>query len=284
MRKLLVILALLAAGITQAQNPIRKIAFTQGQQLEKSTTMKMTIDMEMMGMPLTMEQGNTITSGFEVTNATAKDFTVTSTVKRIVSTMSGMGQDMTYDSDKPEDRESEIGKALGEKLGKPTRVTVDQAGVVTASDDSDTSSNQESGMMEAFGGNMMSNARPGAQFELIAKLPARALKAGDSWTDSTSEADGTMVTNYKVMELKSNGEAVIAMDGTIARVGQVEQAGMNVNLDMKGSLKGSFTAETASGLVKSRTLNIDAKGNLEMAGQSVPLSMKMSTEEIISKK
>ncbi|WEK37564.1 MAG: DUF6263 family protein [Candidatus Pseudobacter hemicellulosilyticus] len=284
MRNFLVALALLTAGAAQAQQPIRKISFTPGQQLQKATVSKMTIEMDMMGMPLTIDQNVTITADFTINKSSAKDFSATSKIKRIVASMNGMGQDMSFDSDKPEDRQGEMGKVMGEKLDKPVTVTVDANGIITAVDSSAvTASPATGGMMDALAlGTPLGDPKPGGQYELIAKLPARTLKVGESWADSTVDKDGKATTTYLVKEL-TKGQVVIAINGILSRAGTIDQMGMSFNLDLKGTTEGQLIADTATGLVKSRQLKGEAKGTLEASGQTIPLNMKYTSDENVTK-
>lgn len=287
MRKLLFIVPIFITGIVSAQNLTRKAVFSKGQQLEKASVMKMTINMEMMGQSLEIANDNTITSAVEVKSTTDAAYNLASTVKRVTARASSAGQEMTYDSDKPEDANNELGKAIGGKVGKTNNITVDKKGFVTASDDTtQTDAEKAAGLMGGIAG---ATANPGTQvggsFELIGNIPDRALKAGDTWSDSTSEkgAQGKVVNHYKVVSITGN-EALISMDGTVARSGEMEQNGMTLNMNMTGTSKGDFTMEVGSGLVKKRSLVIDATGSLEAGGQSIPFTMKLITEEAVTKK
>ncbi len=60
----------------------------------------MIIGMDMMGQSIEINNTNTVITVVEVKNASAKDFALASTVKRVVTSMAGMGQEMSYDTDK----------------------------------------------------------------------------------------------------------------------------------------------------------------------------------------
>ncbi len=287
MRKLLVIVSFFTAGAVHAQSLTRKAAFAKGQQLEKTTVMKMNMNMEMMGQSLEMVNNNTMTSLLEVKNTTDKEVVIANTIKRIVAHASSMGQEMDYDSDKPEDANNDMGKMMGSSVGKTSHVTIDKKGFVTANDDSSLNevAKKAGGMMGFENGGFASPNKVGASFDGIGNLPEKPLKIGDTWADSTVEKNSPnkVVTNYKLVAI-NGGEAQIALDGTVAKTIETEQSGMTMTVTMKGKTTGTYTMDVASGIIRKRNMQLDATGSMEMAGQSIPYTMKMTSEENIAKK
>lgn len=285
MKKLLFIPLSLSVVLVSAQSLSRKAVFTKGQQLERVASFNMVFGMEMMGQRLDMNNDNTITSLVEVKNVTDKEYALANTVKRVVSRMSGMGQEMNYDSDKKEGNSNEIGQKMGEMVGKTTNLTLDKKGYITASDDTTNNglADKAGGFMSMTGSLTNAASKPGNPYDLIANLPEKALKTGDTWIDSTQSKEGKMVTNYKVLEIKGE-EAIVSMDGTITQSGEVENNGMTINLTLQGTSKGQYALEVATGIIKKRKTIMDATGTMEVAGQSVPFTMKMTMDEGIVKK
>lgn len=285
MKKLLFIPLSLSVVFVSAQSLNRKAVFTKGQQLERVAALKMVFGMEMMGQTIDMNNTNTITSLVEIKDATNKDYKLVSTIKRVVTNMSGMGQEMSYDSDKKEETPNQMGQKMKEMVGKTSNLTIDTKGIITASDDTTGNAVSEAaGGFMGMTGNLANAAnKPGSSYDLIANLPDKALKTGDTWMDSTTSKEGKVVTSYKVLEIKGD-EALIGMDGTITQTGEVENNGMTINLNVRGTSKGQYAMEVATGIVKKRSATVDATGTMEMAGQSVPFTMKMTVEEDIVKK
>ena len=285
MKKLLFIPLSFSIVLVQAQSLSRKAVFAKGQQLERVASVNMTFGMEMMGQSLDMKNNNTITSLVEVKNASAKDYAIATTVKRVVSSMSGMGQEMNYDSDKKDGNSNEMGQRMGEMVGKTKNVTIDTKGIIVASDDSTGNDLAEKagGFMSMTGSLTNTATKPGSSYDLVANLPEKALKTGDSWIDSTVSGQGKAVTNYKVLEIKGD-EAIISMDGTISQSGEMENNGMTINMNINGTSKGQYTMEVATGIIKKRNATMDATGTMEVAGQSVPFTMKLIMDEGVVKK
>lgn len=286
MKKLLFIPLALSTVFVSAQSLSRKAVFAKGQQLERVAAIKMNFGMEMMGQSINFDNNNTITSLVEVKNATAKDYAIESTVKRVVMTMNGMGQEMSYDSDKKEEATNEMTKKMKELVGKVNHLTVDTKGNITASDDTtgDVAEKAGGGFMGGLGSGLAnSGAKIGTVYDLVANIPEKGIKTGETWVDSTTSKEGKTITNFKVLEIKGN-EAIVDMDGTVTQNGETEANGMTISMAVNGKIKGQYTLDVASGIVKKRSTNLDATGTMDMAGQSVPFTMKMTMEEGIGKK
>lgn len=285
MKKLLFIPLSLSVFVVSAQSLSRKVVLKQGQQVERVATIKMKIGMEMMGQSVDINNDNTVTSLVEVKGATSSAYDLATTVKRVVTSMNGMGQDMTHDTDKKDPANSnEMTKKADELVGKTKNLTIDNKGIITKSDEAaDEGKEKPGGFMGMSGGVLNAGQKVGSLFDLVAKLPDNAVKVGDSWSDSTVTKEGKVFTKYKVLEIKSD-EAVIDMEGTLTQAGQVENNGMTIDMNIAGTSKGQLSMDVASGLVKKQTMSVNASGAMEVMGNSIPFTMKIDMTQDALKK
>jgi hypothetical protein len=287
MKQFLAIAAVLITGAatTSAQTITRKAEFKKGQQIEANSTMKMVMSMEMMGQSMDIVNNYKFTNKVNVTDVTPAENKLTATLTHVKMDMQAGPQSMSYDSEKAEDANSELGKAFSDKINKPFNVTTDKKGMITASDDKST--DEAADMAGSMTGGMgESMTKVGSSLEIVANLPAgRNLKAGDTWVDSLTEqkTNSKFVINYRVVSIQ-NGEATISFGGTVGRSGELQQGGMTMNMDMKGLLKGDLTMDPASGLIKTRKMNMEGDGKLEMMGQEIPFKMKIDTDTALTGK
>lgn len=284
MKHFIAIAAVLITGAASAQTITRKAVFTKGQQIETSSTMKMVMSMEMMGQSMDMVNSYKFTSKIGVTDASAAETKLTNTLTHVVMDMQAGPQSMSYDSDKKEDSSSQFAESFNGKLNTPVNVTVNNKGMITASDEKEIKGGED--MFGSMSGNVgESMSKVGSSLELIANLPERALKVGDTWVDSLTDQkpQSKFVLNYRVVSIQG-ADAQISFGGTVSRSGEIEQAGMTMNMDLKGLLKGEYTMEVATGLVKTRKMNMDGDGKLAMAGQEIPFKMKIDTDTNTTKK
>ena len=283
MKQFLAIAAVLITGAASAQTISRKAEFKKGQHIEATSSMKMVMTMEMMGQSMDMVNNYKFTSKVGVTDVTATDNKLSTTLTRVVMDMQAGPQTMSYDSDKKEDADSELGKAFSGKLNTPVNITTDKKGMITASDEK---ADPASDIMNDMGGGMgESMTKIGTSLEIIANLPSgKTFKAGDTWVDSLTDpkTNAKYVLNYRVVSIQRT-DATVTFGGTVGRSGEMQQGGMTMNMDLKGLLKGEYTMETASGLVKTKKLNLEGEGKLETMGQEIPFKIKVDSDAVLNR-
>ncbi len=284
MKHFLAIAAVLITGAASAQTISRKAEFKKGQQIESNSTMKMVMSMEMMGQSFDVVNDYKFTSAIGVTDVTASENKLSTTLRHVVMNMQAGPQNMSYDSEKPEDANSEIGKAFSSKLNTPVNVVTDKKGMITSSDEKQDPATD---MMNDMGGGMgESMTRVGSSLEIIANIPAgKTLKSGDTWIDSLTEekTNSKYVLNYRVISIQ-NGEAKITFGGTISRSGELQQGGMTMNMELKGLVKGEYALEAATGLIKTKKVNVEGDGKMDAMGQEIPFKIKVDSDAVLSRK
>ena len=285
MKKLFLAALLCNTILLSAQTVSRKVGLAKGQQLEQQSHVKMNMTQEAMGQSIEIKMESDITNVVEVKDAASNNFEVASTVKKILMSMNAMGQDMKFDSDKKEDMDGQLGQAFKGKIGVPREFTVNGEGVITTIKNKPEKTEDPGGMM----GGMMSGAlgngeeKEGAAFNSLANIPAKGVKVGESWNDSTSDDNGKTLTTYTLKEV-SGGNGLVTLSSNMAISREMEQQGMAVQMDMKGTTTGEYTFEIATGIIKSRKATTKSTGTIEVAGQSVPVNMETTVESTVNKK
>ncbi len=269
---LLFIVTASAVFTAQAQ----KVAITKGQKLETQTTTKMTI--EVMGKNIDNE--SSATSNVEVKEVSAEGYLFANTVKRMTIKGSGMGQDMSFDSDKKEDMDGQVGQAIKDKIGTVQEIQVDKQGKVAAVKDS-ADSKPAGGMADMM--SLTGDIAKGQPYPLMIQLPGKALKKGDSWTDSSGTAATLKTVTTYTFKGINEGAAVVSFTGTLAKAGTIEQNGMEIQMDMTGVTKGESSYDAVSGLLKTTTSYAAIKGTLGIMGQNAPITATVSSN-IVAKK
>ena len=243
---------------------------------------KAVITQEVGGQSMDMNVNSTIIRSFDiedVTNGTAK---IEHKVKRLQFSFDVMGQAQSFDSDKPEDMKSEMGKTLEKSVKNKYTISVDENGTITnvkADDDNPNKEEENSGndMM----GNMMGQFAEGLEVpktgDIISLKVVNAgqLTKGHSWTDSLSgEEKGTVkytVTNITPSEILID----YVSEGNTKRKQEVG-GGMEVDVNLTNKTTGIITLDKKTGLLKQRTLNSEGSGNMEVMGQSIPMKSKVT--------
>lgn len=285
MKKLLLVAAMISTIMATAQTVTKKVGLAKGQQLEQLSHIKMNMTQEMAGQSMEIKMESDITNVVEVKNAASNSFEVANTIKKVLMNMNAMGQDMKFDSDKKEDMDGQMGQAFKGKIGVPREFTVNNEGIITSLKNTAEKKDEAGGMM----GGMMSGAlgdaeeKEGAAFNSLANIPAKGVKVGESWKDSTSDDNGKTFTTYTLKEV-TGGNGVVTLSANSAMNRELEQQGMTMQMDMKGTTTGEYTFDVATGIIKSRKATTKASGTIDVAGQSVPVNIETTVSSTINKK
>src|SRR5687768_9791893 len=117
MKNVSLVVLLFASLAATAQNVPKKVSLAKGQQYEQVSLVNMNISQEMMGQVMEMKMESTTNNVVEVKEASKNSYIVSNTMKRMQMNMTGV-QEVTFDSDKKEDLDSQMGEAVRDKIGK----------------------------------------------------------------------------------------------------------------------------------------------------------------------
>ena len=289
MKKLFLIIALVAGLCGLAQKNGNKVSFPKGQKLEMTAETKAVITQEVMGQAMDMNVNSTIVRSFdieEVNNGTAR---IEHKIKKLQFAFDAMGQTQSFDSEKPEDMKSELGKGLEKSIKNKYSMSVDETGTIlnVKSDDDNPNTSETEKPEEDIMSNMMSQFAEGLQVpkkgEIISlKVTTTGdFNKGQSWTDSLSgEEKGTV--KYTVTGVTAS-EVMIdyVSEGTTVKKQEVG-GGIEMNVNLKNKTTGTITLDKKSGLLKQRTVNSEASGTMEAMGQSIPMKSKITGKIVVN--
>ena len=272
---------LLSTTLSQAQNNGTKLILTKGQKLQIDNTVKSLTNMDLMGQSMEMTSDATMTHQVEVKDKRETIYTVASTITKITSSGNAMGQAYTFDSDKKEDLESEIGKVMKGQLNVTHEADFNTAGTVISEKKAVSTeapnSNPMMDMMKNLTGG--GNNDGGGAGEIFQVLPM-GKKPGDSWTDSSIAEGSKTYKTYTLKEIKGN-DAILTLSGTQSTNKKIEQQGMEVNVTMESKLSGESTVDLTTGIVKQKSMVVDGAGNADAMGQAIPITTKITSNTIV---
>lgn len=255
-----------------AQKVTGKLAFQKGQKIQVVTNTNMTTEMPMGEMT----GSNVNTEVYEVKDASAASATLERRVTGMKINFSVMGQEKTFDSDKPEDLKDDMGQALKKVLDARQEFTVNATGMVTAVKD-DGKKEEGGDMMSAMMSQMNTGAVPTAgSASVFRALPDYAVGKGDSWTDTASQGGNRSKTVYTVKDITAD-EVVLdfVTDGTV----DTKQEMMGMSIDVKGTVKssGTLTADKSTGLLKQKITTMQTETAASVAGQDINSTGKVTS-------
>jgi len=255
----------------------RKISLQPGTRFKVEHAMNSSSSMEMMGQAMDIKADMSLYSSVQVAAKNADAYKLVTTITRMVTSADMMGQSMNYDSDKPGDNDSDLGKMLKDKINQPAEADLREDGRITMAKKDSAASGGLNPLTSMMGGAEDETNGLGDVFLLI---PVDA-KSGDSWSDSLISSGAKTYRTYTVKSL--NGEdAVITISGTQVINRTVENQGMEVTVDLNNKLSGEATVHTATGLIRQRNLTVEGSGNTGVMGQSIPMTTKVTTQSTVS--
>jgi hypothetical protein len=266
----------------QAQSVSQKIVVNKGQVFETVTNVTTSMKQEMMGQKMDVKLDHQSTRITEVKDVDADAYHLSNIIKRMVMHTSAMGQDMSFDSDKPEDMNSEMAQRVKGMVNSEQKISVNKMGKIVDMKISDsTEGDMMTKMMMMYGG-----INKGSSYPLFSLLPARAIKPGDSWTDSISTTEGMKITNINTYTLRgvSGNEITIDIAGKLTQEGTTEQQGMSIGMNMTGTSKGEAVYDQKTGILKRDNVSTDMTGTMEVMGQSVPVAMNITMANEVKKR
>lgn len=275
MKRISLIISTLIISIAGFSQATGRLVLNKGQKLQVETRGNSVMTQEMMGQSMEITAVINTTSALEVNDASPEKYNLTNTLTHMKMNLAVMGQDMSFDSDKKEDFDTEMGAGFKDVINKPKALVVN--GIAQTIPDttakagvSESGKNPMDAMMSGLlGSNNGSEINPA--FEII---PLNAVK-GYTWIDSTNTPGIIRKTAYTVKEINGN-EAIISFDGTLITNAKNESQGMEVTTKQSGTVKGEMVVDITTGILKEKKTNVETTGTLEMMGQEIPMTSKLT--------
>jgi hypothetical protein len=267
---------------TIAQNSVGKIILTKGQKIEIKNDTKSVISQEMMGQAIEITVDANMVHQLEVKDKMSNSYLISSTLTKMTTNGSAMGQEMKFDSDKKEDMESETGKLMKDQLNVTKEIEISEMAKVIKSATKAAPAAPSGKMMDMInnmtGGYIDESNGASSAFEII---PA-GKKIGDFWSDSTIMGDIKTYNSYTLKSINNN-IATLELKGKQVINKKMEQQGMEINIKMEAKISGESIVDINTGLLQQKTTLTDGNGSAEVMGQSIPMSSKVTTITSIKK-
>lgn len=221
---------------------------------------------EVQGQPMEVNIEATTTYEIEVTDSKDNTYNLLSTIKNVKMDMTQMGQQIRFDSQKKEDLDGPIGSTFKDYLNAPQKVTINSSGDLmqdAANKEDKTATPLGDFESTGFGTTMAFQALP------------KELKVGQTWKDSKT-TDGSLTnTSYTVKSI--NGDfATLTMSGDMDINKKMEQMGMEMIAKSKGKFTGEGVVNMKTGSIQSQNMVINSDGVIEVMGQELPTSAKVT--------
>jgi Family of unknown function (DUF6263) len=259
-----------------SQTSTGKLLLDKGQKIQIDNNIKSIISQEMMGQAVEITIDANMVHQVEVKDKKTNSYLVSSTLTKLTTNGTAMGQEMKFDSDKKEDLESETGKALKDQLNVSKEVELNESAEVIMGVKKDTAAKTGGQLMDIVNNVTGSSGDESNGASAAFNVMPAGKKVGDSWSDSSITEEIKTYRNYTIKEVNGNN-ATLVLTGKQITKKKVEQQGMEIIVNMEGTLSGEGIVDMSTGLIKQRTIVLDGTGSAEIMGQSMPVTTKITT-------
>lgn len=249
------------------------------QQIDIDYTMQMSVGSREMNIPMLMTMGFTSKAGAAEGGVTP----VTMSFDRIKIEMSGMGMNISYDSQWPTDdfMGQMYGRIFGAMMSVPMRMECAEDGtcrLMTTQEElmkAMRDSLPEMSEADLLESTKNMNQSPGTY---MAVLPEGPVKPGDTWeSEISSDVSGTPMkfeNRYKLVEVK-DGYAVIELKSDISLAEtDVESDSGPTTAEARGSQTGTLHVNVATGWTEEATIKQDIEMKVSQMGMEMPVDLK----------
>ena len=265
----------LLTGLTLAftgfsQKLSNQIQFEKGKKLEMVIQVNMVVTQAMGDSKVNMN----LTRIFDVNDVVNNTAVMEHKIKRVQFSMdNAMMGSQSFDSDKESDMKEDLGKAFEKGLKKKYTMTVDARGqVVSVKQEEENDKKKVSAEGDMMTG-MMNQLSKGmdvpkkGDFTEFHILPDHEVAKGESWTDSL----GGRTTVYTLTELTEN-EAIINFT-EVEKIERVqEMMGREIQVKSTDKTTGRVILDRKTGLMKERSSSFESSGEMQMMGQTIPIT------------
>jgi len=252
-----------------------KMRMNNGDTFHQNVKMDMDMKMNVPGRPVNMKMNVDAGVTFEVT-----DTTNTNKELKLTYTRMHMGMDMGNKATSAVNIDSIMDETIGKIIGRSVRIELSPTNEITQVKGFDslmmeTGNNENTRQMTE---KMFSKEQMNNMFGMLFSMyPAKPVKVGETWTSKSkvnlANMDMEINIKYKLVSVK-NGLADIDVDGVIDGKGDMKQNGVPVGISMSGTQKGMLTIKMSDGYLENGSYKMDAKADMEMSGQKIPMTIK----------
>lgn len=252
-----------------AQGYKPSVKLTVGKKYEVASNTKGNMSQEMMGQTMEIPMDVTIKSILDVKSAAKAGYQLSTVNNHMLLSVSMMGQEINYDSDKKEDRNGELGKTFEDMFDKPTIFDINNYGKIIESSiiKSSATKTDDNPILEMLNIGELAILSPAVNlFYTDAEI-----KIGDSFTDSSTSADGKdkKSLTYTLVEIK-DGQAKFAIAGLSMLAKEMEMQGMQSTTTSNSKIKGEMWVNSVTGLLTKKEVAMEISGSVELAGMTIP--------------
>jgi hypothetical protein len=268
MKKSIIVAALFAAAFTTSAQAPKMPAGTKFKVVTESNNIT---SMSMMGQDIELSNGNKLYQNFELKSVSGASYLLSTSITRIASSVSAMGNEQSFDSDDASLKSNPMVAEQLKVLNKQIDYTIENNKVVntasaTGSDLLNTLLTQSNGTSD--------------QAKYFLTLPAAAIKPAHQWSVVDNKPGASTESLFVIAEVTDTDISVNVL--TNAKItSTMNQSGMEIKQNTQGTIKLKRIYDAKTGLLKSETGTGGLKGTMNVMGQDAPIDLKVTTKSSV---
>jgi hypothetical protein len=268
--------------VTVAQTISRKAVFRKGQQFSRFYTGTVDVVIKVGASEQKTKNSATRLVDISIDEVLDTAYRINSILTHLTQKTEGGGKNQSFDSDDTTGAsQGAWAKELRKKAGKTSHIIVNKKGYIVSSDDT----TDVKAVTAGLAGNLTSfGDRIGTNYDLIANLPAREIKQGETWVDSTVTKGRRDFTTYTLTAV-SPDEAIIDIKGTVASEEETGVGKFKVIVKLSGDGTAKVTFDPVTGILKKMEHDYNTTGIIFSDGTEYPLTIRsVHSVQITAKK
>lgn len=246
-----------------------KMRLAEGDHFEQNMQMDMRMHYGVSGQSMNMKMGMDMACFFDVLKSEAdKKFKMTYTRSKMTMDMGQLGAAANIDSVMNRISNKIAGKSITIVLSKDNEIKDVLGAEVFDNEDADPEARE---MTKKMFSKDQINQLFGMMFSLY---PDKPVAVGDSWSKdnkvNVGEFEMKIKTKFTLASISGN-TASITVDGTIDGKGTMK--GAQVEMDMKGTQKGTMAIDLTSGYLQKGKYTMLITADMNVAGQKIPMTI-----------
>jgi hypothetical protein len=218
---------------------------------------------------------STLVNQINIASKNGDSLLVSTSIQKMKTKVEAMGQTIEYDSENLLTTDNTTRNMFGNIIGSGSTFFINKQGIITSID----STKKLTVTAEAALPNMNSlTIGNSSDIFLIINSPKNV---GDVWVDSIITSNTKSVNKYTFLKTELNF-ATIQQQSTLEITGNMEQMGMKMQVNQKGTATGTIKVNTKNGLIVSKELVTKLDGVIKTDnGLAINSNIETTTKETV---
>lgn len=245
-----------------------KAALKLTKQTKQTTNSKVNAE----GQDESSRNDNTSTEVYDIAAVTQTGSIVEIKITAMKIESESEANQMSYDSQNPDDGNPQIGSVVQSAMKTPTKITLDANGLIVTikSNEKLESMSKQSGVEGLIKGNPL---------DIFLKID-KEVKVGDTWQEVKDTKEVKLTIDYKFTGIES-GLANIESVGVLKLDKNMEQMGMKMYTKQEGKIVSTLLVDPATLIIKKKTTTTVLSGTIDAQGQTIPMSVFSNKTETV---